>query len=196
MRSHPILVALSVFVLIICIAISVLAFLHQRTVYPDPETEIAFLKNYAPQSVAEPFDSQQFNSQWAHHQSDAAREGFAIHEGGFQGTFAVRPEQFVSLMTALSNEVSTQLSRDGAQILTQTGDPHGGFHFDYKLGKSYGTLTISPLKIYENSQLPEWNRSSLKRTGTVVVVLDIDLIEKWFPKEPGMITIKINTDRH
>ena len=184
MRSHPILIALSV-LLTFCIVVSVLLVQHRRIVYPDRETESAFLKNYAPQSAAEPFDSHQLNSLWSHYQSDAAGVGFATHSGGFQRKFAIRSEQWVSLMTALSDDVSTQLSRDGAQILAKTGDPRAGFHFDYKLGRSYGALTISPLEATTNPQLPE---------GTVAVVLDIALVEKWFPKEPGMITLKI-TDR-
>jgi len=117
MKSHPIVVALSVSLLTICIAVSVLALLHRRTVYPGPETQSAFLKNYAPRDVVEPFDSHQLNSQWSHHQSDAAGEGFATHEGGFQGKFAIRPEQWVSLMTALSDDASTQLSREGGRFL-------------------------------------------------------------------------------
>jgi hypothetical protein len=194
MRSQPILFKLSVFLLTICVAASVLALLHRPIVYAGPETESAFLRNYDPQSVAEAFDSHQFPSHWSHPQSHAAGEAFATHQGRFQRKFAIRPEQWVSLMTALSDDVSTQLSRDGAQILTRTGDPRSGFHFDYKLGKSYGALTISPLEIYENSQSPAWNRT-LKRTGTVVVVLNVAFVEKWFPKEPGMITVKV-TDRH
>jgi hypothetical protein len=181
MRSHPILIALSVLLLTFCIAVSVLVVQHRRIVYPNPETESAFLKNYAPGSAVEPFDSHQLSSMWSHHQSDAAGDGFATHSGGFQGKFAIRSEQWASLMTALSDDVSTQLSRDGAQILAKTGDPRAGFHFDYKLGRSYGVLTISPLEISTSPRLPE---------GTVAVVLDIALIEKWFPKEPGMITVR------
>jgi hypothetical protein len=187
MRSRPILFILSMFLLTTCIAISVLVFQHRRTVYPDPTTESAFLKNYAPQSVAEPFDSHQFNSQWSHHQSDAAGESFATHRGEFQGKFAIHQERWVPLMTALSDDVSTELSREGAQILSQTGDPRGGFHFDYILGKSYGALTISPLETYKNSQCPE---------GTVAVVVNISLVEKWFPKEMGVIRVKFDTDKH
>jgi hypothetical protein len=28
--------------------------------------------------------------------------------------------------------------------------------------------------------------------GTVAVVLDVALVEKWFPKEPGLITVKVD----
>jgi hypothetical protein len=186
MRSHPILIALSVLLLIFCIAVSVLVVQHRRTVYPGPETESAFLKSYAPRSAVEPFDSHQLNSLWSHHQSDAAGEGFATHSGGFQGKFAIRSKQWAPLMTALREDVLTQLNRDGAQVLAKTGDPHAGFHFDYKLGRSYGSLTISPLETSTNPHLPE---------GTVAVVLDVAVVEKWFPKEPGMIRVSV-TDMH
>jgi hypothetical protein len=123
MRSQPILIALSVVLLTLCIAVSVLVVQHRRTVYPDPETESAFLKNYAPESATEPFDSHQLSSAWSHHQSDAAGDGFATHSGGFQGKFAIRSEQWASLMTALRDDVSTQLRRDGARFLPRLAIP-------------------------------------------------------------------------
>jgi len=49
------------------------------------------------------------------------------------------------LMNDLRDDASAQLVVNGAQILIQTGDANTGFHFEYKLGKSIGTLTISPL---------------------------------------------------
>ena len=50
-------------------------------------------------------------------------------------------------MNALRNDVTAQLQANGAEVLQQSGGPHEGFHFDYKVGKSMGTLTILPLTI-------------------------------------------------
>jgi len=52
------------------------------------------------------------------------------------------------------------LSEMGAQILSQSGDSRDGFHFDYKLGNSFGSLKISPLAIgaplpHRGAPLPE-----------------------------------------
>lgn len=187
MRPRPALIVLSVLLLNVGLVVFLRAFLNRHTVYPTPETESAFLKNYAPRSVVEPFESKQFNSQWWDHETAEAGKGFATHQGAFQGKVAIRPEKWMSLMTALSDDVSTQLLRDGAQILSESGDPRGGFQFDYKLGKSYGAVAISPLKIYRSPQVQE---------GCVQAVVDIAFIEKWFPKEPGMITVKLNIDMH
>ena len=93
-------------------------------------------------------------------------------------------------MTALSSDVSAQLLRFGAQILSQSGDPRSGFHFDYKLGKSVGTVTISPLApstVYRGAPLP---------TGTMGFTVEIKVAEKWFPKEPGMIQAKLGSSLH
>src|SRR5580658_5131118 len=109
MKARPVFVVLSIPLLIVIIFVSPRAFQDQHLVYPTPETESVFLKNYSPRSVVEPFESKQFNSQWLDHESDAAGEGFASHDGAFWGTIAIRPENWMSLMTALNNDASTQL---------------------------------------------------------------------------------------
>ena len=47
-------------------------------------------------------------------------------------------------MGALGDDVSAQLLSNGAQILSRSGDPRSGFYFDYRLGKSVGSVTIFP----------------------------------------------------
>jgi hypothetical protein len=92
-------------------------------------------------------------------------------------------------MNALSDDVLAQLAQNHAQILNQSGDPRAGFHFEYKLGKSIGTLTISPLSI--NSHI--WRATPL-RPGLLDVTVRIEQTERWFPKEPGTITLRVNDD--
>ncbi len=182
MKARPVFVVLSIPLLIVIIFVSPRAFQNRHLVYPTPETESVLLKNYSPRSVLEPFESKQFNSQWLGHESDAAGEGFASHDRAFWGTIAIRPENWMALMTTLNNDASTQLLREGAQILNQTGDPRDGFHLSYKFGKSYGEVTISLLKIAMSPRVPP---------GCVQAGVNIALTEKWFPKEPGMITARI-----
>jgi hypothetical protein len=45
MKSHPILVVLSVVLLAVCAAVAQGIWEQQHTLYPTPETESAFLKN-------------------------------------------------------------------------------------------------------------------------------------------------------
>lgn len=92
-------------------------------------------------------------------------------------------------MNALSDDVSAQLAQNHAQILSQSGDPRDGFHFEYKLGKSIGTLTISPLSI--NSHI--WRATPL-REGLVDVTARIEQTETWFPKTPDTIVVRVNDD--
>jgi hypothetical protein len=86
-------------------------------------------------------------------------------------------------MMALRNDASTQLLHDGAQILSETGDPRDGFHISYKLGKSFGEVMISPLKIVVSPNVPD---------GCVQAAINVAFSEKWFPKGPGMITARIS----
>ena len=101
-------------------------------------------------------------------------------------------QKWMPLMNALRDDAAVQLVGNGAQILSQSGDSRDGFHFDYKLGNSFGSLKISPLAIsspppHQGAPLPE---------GTVDVTAHIELTEKWFPKEPGTIRIAITTSIH
>ena len=92
-------------------------------------------------------------------------------------------------MNALRDDVSTQLVNNGAQILSQSGDARDGFHFEYKLGKSIGGLTISPLST--NSIV---HRATPLGRGLLDVTVHIEQTEKWFPKAPGTIEVRINDD--
>ncbi|HEY6302884.1 MAG TPA: hypothetical protein VIX14_07435 [Terriglobales bacterium] len=91
-------------------------------------------------------------SSYGHHSSGEAGRDFVTHNAGFESFFAMRSEKWTPLMPALHDDVSAQLTENGAQILSR-GDPGSGFHFDYKLGKSIGTLTISPWAITPRSSI-------------------------------------------
>ena len=159
--------------------------------YPAPETESGFLKNYTPNRVIEPFEEQ---PSWSDQtRGDGAGREFATHTGRFDWHFTMRPEKWVPLMNAIRDDASAQLAGNGARILSQGGDPSDGFHFDSKLGKSVGSLTISPLKIISPLPIrrgPPWPE------GTVNVTAEIRLSGKWFPKEPGTIETSVNNSPH
>ena len=90
-------------------------------------------------------------------------------------------------MNALRDDVTAQLQANGAEVLQQSGGPHEGFHFDYKVGKSMGTLTILPLTIDTHVR-----RVTPLCAGIVDVTASIEQTETWFPKGPGTIAVKIN----
>jgi hypothetical protein len=143
MKSHPTLVGLLVLLLVISVAVAPGFWDQLHTLYPTPETESAFFKNYTPKTVIERFDAEK-GSSYGQHSGGGAGRKFVTHTGGFDWYFAMRSDKWVPLMNALRDDASAQLVANGAQILGQTGDARDGFHFEYKLEKSIGTLTISP----------------------------------------------------
>jgi hypothetical protein len=189
MKSYPILVRLSILLIAICVVVAPGIWDHLYLLYPTPETESAFLKNYTPKNVIEQFAVEEVGSSYGHHSGGEAGHKFVTHTGGFDWHFAMRSEKWMPLMNALRDDVSTQLVGNGAQILSHSGDPCDGFHFEYKLGKSVGTLTISPLqtdsRIYRATPLGD---------GLVDVTARVEQTERWFPKEPGTIMISVNDD--
>jgi hypothetical protein len=183
MRSFRILVGLSVALLAICVAVGILAIWDgAHTLYP-------FLKNYTPKRVMEQFESTQLPSSYGHHSGSGAGREFVTHTAGFEWHSAMRSEKWALLMNTLKDDASAQLAAKGAQILSQSDDSREGFHFEYKLGKSVGTLTIAPLVITSPLLV---QRAAPLPDGTVDVTARIEQTEKWFPKGPGTIAVTIN----
>lgn len=186
MKSQPILFGLLAVLLAICVVVAPGAWEQLHTLYPTAETESAFLQNYTPKSVIERFQANEASFS-GHDSGGAAGRKFVTHTGGFQWHFAMSSEKWMPLMNALSDDVSAQLAQNHAQILNQSGDPRDGFHFEYKLGKSIGTLTISPLSISTHI----WRATPL-REGLVDVTARIEQTETWSPKAPGTIIVRVN----
>jgi hypothetical protein len=191
MKSHPILAGFAVLLLAICGAAVVFDIWdHLHPLYPISGTESAFLKNYKPTGVFDRFSVGHAGSYGQHSGGGAGRE-FVTHTAGFEGYFPMRSEKWMPLMNALRDDVSAQLVGYGAQILSQNGDSREGFHFDYKLGKSVGTVTIVPLAInsliHRNTPLPKC---------MVDVTAQIEQTETWFPEGQGTITASVNVNLH
>ncbi|MGA9643690.1 MAG: hypothetical protein WBQ72_19990 [Terriglobales bacterium] len=168
------------------LAVSVFAALRAwnqaHTFYSTPETESAFLKNYSPQHVIEQFRCNE-GSDLGSSRDGAAGKEFVTHAGGFDSFFAMRSDQRTPLLIALNDDAYKQLLRNGAQILNSGGDPQSGFQYDYKLGKSIGSLTISPLETPSPSPI---HRTYSLPNGTADVRVHIEEREMWFPKEPAV----------
>jgi hypothetical protein len=154
------------------------------TVHATPETESAFLKQYKPELVVDEFRLKS-SFGWQNSMSAGSGRESAIHSGDYQSDVAIDPGNWTSLMSAMNDDLSAQLSRSGAQILDQSGDVRDGYRFDYKLGKTFGSVVISPLKIVKVQQNP----------NCAIVHVNILIEEKYFRKEPGIISVRIKTNR-
>ncbi|HEX8893186.1 MAG TPA: hypothetical protein VF783_07670 [Terriglobales bacterium] len=177
MKSHPVLVLL----LALCVVVVAPGIWEQLYYFhPTPETKSAFLKHYTPQSVIERFQDQRHSSSFGHLSGGGeAGHKFVTYTAGFYASFTMPSEKSISLMNALRDDVSAQLVQNGAQILSQTGDAHDGFHFAYKLGNSLGRLTISLSIDSPTPRVPPFGH------GLMDVTARIDQSEKWFPKVPA-----------
>ena len=149
MKSPRVLIALCVFLLsvgwLIWNRVHKSSPTPETTISPTPETESAFLKNYTPTNVLNRFNDGQ--ASYGSGRGAGAGHDSVTHAADFRGDFALCSEQFVPLMDALSDDVAAQLVGKGARILNQIGDARAGFHFDYKLGKTVGSVTISRLEL-------------------------------------------------
>jgi hypothetical protein len=187
MKSHPVLVALGTLIFTICALVGLQVWQRFHTLYPTPETKSAFLKSYTPKSVFESFEEAGEGSSYSDHKGGGAGSKFVTHSAGFEWHFAMRSERWMPLMDALRNDVYEQLVASGAEVLNQSGDAHSGFHFEYKLGNSFGAVTISPLRF--DSRI---HRVPPLSAGLVDADARIEQEETWFPHPPGLITLRVS----
>jgi hypothetical protein len=186
MSSKRKLIVLSV-VALAALGLSIPAILGRLFVYPTPEQESSFLRSYTPESVVEQFRLQRSGSRWSNLASAAVGRTFASHRHLFDGQFAIDAKNWMPLMSSMSENLSTQLSLRGAQILNQSGDARDGFHCDYKVGKNLGWAVISPLRIVNVQQ---------GSADKLQVALDVSIEEKWFRQEPGLIDLRISSSSY
>lgn len=162
---------------------------HSVHIYPGtPETEGAFLKHYTPVEVLNKFNNSQ--AYYSNGGGDTAGSRFVTHTATFEGNFALCSEQFMPLMNALSDDVAAQLVKGGAHITSQIGVAEAGFHFDYKLGKTLGSVTVAPLQL--TSDLSTLSQSIPQPKCMAGVKTRIDVVERWFPNEAGFMRVSVN----
>jgi len=175
MKSHRLAIALSVPVLLACILGS--AACHFGLYYASPETESAFLKSYTPEHVIDGFRENWGSSHTRNFGSSAGR-GFVPHDAGFEFHVVLRRESWMPLMNALRDDAQQQLANNGAEVLSQSGNPQDGFRFDYKITQSTGSLRILPVAtssgVQRNMPLPQ---------GMEDATVKIEQTERWFPQK-------------
>lgn len=156
---------------------------------PTPKSQSAFLRTYAPKEVIQRFIDNQQTSSDTYSEQSAGGWKFASHQRAFETLFVIRSKDWMPLMSTLQEDISSQLAGQGAQVLNQAGDARQGFHFDYKAGKTMGDVTLEPLKIDRTlpvSCAPE------TACGEIGVNLHIVIQEKWFRREPRVMSLRVD----
>ena len=179
-------VCLSVLLLMVSAGAFWIMWDRSHLLYATPETESAFLKNYTPQHVIERFQCNESSSHAAGTGSGAGKD-FVTHQASFSWFFAMRSDKLLPLITALNDDLAAQLSLNGAQILSRSGDARTGFHYDYSLGKSLGSVTISPVSLDSGIQ-----RAMPLPKRMVDVATKVELAEKWYPKQQTAMQASLN----
>ncbi len=159
--------------------------------YPGgPETQSAFFKNYSPENVLNRFNGGQ--GSYSHGGGHTAGYESVAHDATFQGNLPLCRQKFIPLIDALRDDVAAQLTANGATIVSQIGVAEAGFHFDYKIGKSIGSVAISPVLL-----VPDLGTQKNGRPDCMVdVQMRIDVAEKWFAKERNLVQVSENNSTH
>ena len=96
--------------------------------------------------------------------------------------FAMRSDREPLLMAALRGDALRQLKLYGARIVAEKGDVQHGFDLDYAVGKSVGSLHISPIFPFKMI-----HRRIAPPAGIADVQAMVRVRETWFPDEQSAI---------
>jgi hypothetical protein len=152
---------------------------HRQMIYPTPLSCSVFLRNYDPKRVVDLFDSQEGSSlSGGHGQSAGFR--FIKNDREITPVFALQNTRRPQLMRALNNDILAQLTANGVSVVSHSGDPQSGFQYSYQIGRTTGTVSLSPVRpsanVHRNTPLPD---------GIEDTTFTITIVEKWFPGTPG-----------
>jgi hypothetical protein len=164
---------------------------HFSYFYPTPETESAFMKNYSPKTVIEPFQCKDEGANQTNSVTAGAVRKFVSHESVFESNFVIKSRNWMPLMLALDDDLSSRLSRQGAEIVTHTGEPRDGYHTQYRTDKSVGEVALESLRLISVTSVS--GPRAILRDDEQAVDLRIAIREKWFETKPGMITAKVSS---
>ena len=163
---------------------------HFSYIYPTPETESAFLKNYSPKNVIEQFQRKNEGANQTSSVSAAAGRKFASHESVFESRFVINSRDWMPLVVALDNDLLSQLSQEGAQIMGETGDPREGYRIEYQAEKTFGDVVVEPLKLISVASVS--GARAVLPDDEQAVGVRITIQEKWFKAKPGIISVRVS----
>ncbi len=163
---------------------------HSFMVYPTPENQSAFYKNYDPDPVLKPFVS-------IHHVAEgfgssggsAGRKAAKLHRE-ITKVFALQGTDRRTLMTLLNEDISSQLDRSGVQVTGMTGTEADGFQFRYLDKNGKGTVALKPVELVDPYEVRARSKSHPEKKnlpplcdGELPVRVTIVIDESWF--RPG-----------
>lgn len=179
MKRHRMSVVLRVVLVAAVVFAAVMAWNYDRLIYPTPESESVFLKNYSPQETIKRFQLDGASSYGQDSSAGAGRD-HVTRTGEFDFQFVSRTNLFTPLQQALIDDASKQLTANGARIMVRGFDLQGRYYFYYKLGKSIGSIKIlsvaaDPGYVHRNMPLAP---------GLLDTQARIEQKEVWYPKQP------------
>ena len=173
----------------LCCAVAVTAiFRRQPLVYPTPETESAFYRQYSSEEAVKAAASKTENSSMALRDGGTAGAKSTTHDKAAEFHFVIERDRWMALMQSVADDVARQLRTTGAQILDSSGDARQGFHFEYVVGNTLGDATILPLEVPDPGPI---RRATPLCPKDVDVLLRVEIHEEWFKIKPGLITARI-----
>ena len=160
-------------VLLLCLAVFRVMVAKADVVYPNPETESAFLGGYTLANAIVPGTPLGSGSSGP----DSAGRGCASHQREFQFWFAIPSGNEPAVMAAVRQDLESRLTRQGSQITAANGDLRKGLQFDYAAGHSKGSVIVDPLVIADSASVA--GQAGL-RPGQLAVKLRIRISETWY----------------
>jgi hypothetical protein len=150
---------------------------RSHRLHDTPETKSAFLDNYNPKHVVEPFLANQSFGTFS-------KEGGGLHSHsiGFGWAFSMPIDKGKSLMYAFDDDVAAQLALNRAQVISHSGDLVRGFRYEYRAGNNTGTVTIRPLSL-----VPAERKMPLP-VGVLDIKTQVDVAETWDDRDPDLFT--------
>jgi hypothetical protein len=170
-------------ILIIALAIFLVGMPNLRVVadadivYPTPVTQSAFMKSYSPASTIARFSIEGSGGQQSAPGASSAGRGCAFHDKEFRSWFVIASGNGPAVMADAQRDIRTRLTRDGGQIVTESGKAPDRFQFDYRAGKDQGSVVVEPIVVIDPvlvegpGGLPP---------GEVAVELRIRITETWY----------------
>ena len=179
---------ISVLLIVAFTVVTFLVFNHERLIYPTPESESTFLRNYSPENTVKSF---QLNgsSGFTHHSGAGAGREYVTRTAGFDLYFVSRTDLFTPLQEALKDDASDQLRKYDAAIMMQGFDPEGKYYFYYKLGKSVGSLKIYPVTAFSGYAHPKMPLAA----GLLYTRARIEQRELWYPNAANLDPLTLLT---
>jgi hypothetical protein len=153
--------------------------------YPTEETKSDFIRKYTPehmQEVMKPFLSRSEEVQSSY--GAGAGKDFVTNDRTIEPYVAVQPEMMTQLMGALRDDLSAQLTHDGAKRISETGAYPDRIRITYRLGQNIGSAVLSSW--VTNSRASHYDRTGAMvepPEGTEYMIASIAISEKWFPKQ-------------